>query len=155
MPKPTYVTGSEFLTRYDVSRSWGSGTSEVASNLVHFAEVQLDGMLASAFTVPFSDVPQTIKDITMDLAYCKSVLTKDPEKAKLFCPAVMDRIERIKNGMEPLVTDSGTILEPSGASQEIWSSTQNYHPVYSMLDAEDAASSVDSSRLQDEVDERS
>ncbi len=84
----------------------------------------------------------------MDLAYYKSLYTKDPGKAEEIRVAVIGRIEDIKAGKEFIFTGSYTTIQPNGLlTGEIWSNQKDYHPVHSMLGAEDSLTQVDSSYL--------
>ena len=149
-----YITYAELVLRYDVLKTWADSPAEVNSGLIFYAEVELNSLLASHFSVPFSDAHPTIKDLCMDLAYYKSLVTKDPEKAAQIKDVVMGRIENIKKGDEYIFTGSGTVIHPEGGSQEIWSPYDGYHPTFSMLDCTERASHVDSGLLKELRDER-
>jgi hypothetical protein len=150
----TYVDYEDVIARYSIIKTWGKSETEVTSDLIYFAEVELNGRLASHFSVPFAVAHPTVKDLTIDLCYYKALVTKDPEKAKLIHDAVIGRINDIKGGKEYIYTGSGTVI-PSGAEQEVWSTVKDYHPVHSMLDAESGYTQVDSSLIEDLEDERS
>jgi len=148
----SYADYNDVIIRYPIIASWGKTESEVSSDLIYFAEMELNGRLGSHFTVPFTTVYPIVKDLTIDLAYYRALRTKDPKKANEIRGAVMGRIDDIKAGKEFIYTGSGT-LEASGGI-EIWSTTEDYHPVHSMLDAEDPLTDISSERLYDEADER-
>lgn len=149
-----YVDYEDVIARYSVLKTWGKSESEVTSDLIYYAEMELNGRLASHFSVPFSVAHPTIKDLTIDLCYYKALITKDPEKAELIHDAVIGRIDDIKEGKEYIYTGSGTVI-PAGASQEIWSPIMDFHPVHSMLDAESPFTQIDSALIEDLEDERS
>ncbi len=144
---PAYATFEDLIIRYPVVKTWGKTDTEVNSGLIHFAERQLDGMLASAFTVPFVAAHPTVIDLTIDIAYARAMLRIDPEKAKEIRFAVLSRVKALKNGGEYLVTGSGTIA-PSGTDDTVWSSTENFHPTHSMLDAENVFTHISSAMLE-------
>jgi hypothetical protein len=148
-----YATYNEVITRYPIIKSWGKTEQEITSHLIYYAEVELNGLLSSHFTVPFSDGYPTVKDITIDLAYYKALVTRDPEKAGKIQDAIMGRIENIQKGEEYIWTGSDTI-QPLSAEQEVWSTTEDYHPVFGMHDAESVYSIVSSARLEAEEAER-
>ena len=93
-----YATYEEVTTRYSILKTWGKTKTEVSSDLIYFAEVELNSKMASHFSVPFSGSHPTVKDLTIDLAYYKALLTKDPDKAEKIMKAVDGRIGKIKNG---------------------------------------------------------
>ena len=147
-----YITYQELINRYSSIATWNMSQSIVNSDLIYYAEIELNSRLGTHFTVPFATAYPTIKDLTLDLAFYKALRTKDPKKANEIRKAVLGRIEDIKAGKEFIYTGSGT-LEASGGV-EIWSTTEDYHPVHSMLDAEDPLTDISSERLYDEADER-
>ena len=148
-----YSNYTEVIERYPMMSSWGDIQSHVSS-LVWFAEKQLDGMLATAYSVPFDPVPPVVKDLTIDITYYKALVTRDPEKASKIEDYIMGRIERIIKGKEKILSGSGTTLEVTSALQKVWSNIGCFHPVHSMLDPQHADVQVSSMRHSYEVDER-
>lgn len=144
----TYISSADLTARYDILASW----SDVDNTLIVYAEAELNQYLAPYFTVPFSPVSLSIKDITMDLAYCKSLRSKDPGKATDVCSGVYSRIEQMQ--LEGFATDSGTVISPSDATNEVYSTTEDYVMTHSMLDAESPSTHVDSNMQQDMISER-
>ena len=150
-----YITFKEATQRYPLLEDWAKQSSDVNSALLHYAEVHLDSMLASHFTVPFSGPPRVIKDLAIDLSYAKALLPRDREQYKTVMDEIKDRISDIKSGAESIVTDSGTIIAKSATGgAEIWSTTQDYHSVHSFLDAEDSYTHISSGQLQADQDAR-
>lgn len=154
-----YITYDDVVIRYPIVSKWASTKTEVDSGLIPFVENELDSRLASAFTVPFSDTPLIIKDLSMDLIYIKMLSTRISGKEQMVAyeklmGAFDKRIERLISGTDNIITDSGTIINPSGSANEIWSSNEDYPPTHSMLDAEDNVTRVSSERLYDEAWER-
>jgi len=147
-----YANYAEAIQRYPLLATWSQ--TNVESDLLYFAEMELNSLLASHFTVPFAAAHPTVKDLTIDLAYYRALRMKDPKKAREIREDIKGRIDDIKDGEEYIYTGSGTTIEPSGSGEEIWSTTMDYHPVHSMLDADDSLTMVSSERLQDEADER-
>ena len=146
-----YITGEDVFRRYPVMRNWGMTPQLVDSDLIPYAEAELNGLLSGAFAVPFTDGSSsfTIKDLSIELTYCKALFTKDPKQWTARHQAVLDRIERIKLGQETISdVGSGT----ASSLNEAWSSTINYAPVHGMADAED--SRIDPMQLRDERDKR-
>ncbi len=149
-----YITYADLVLRYDVLKTWADSDAEVNSGLIFFAEMEFNGLMASHFSVPFSAAHPTVMDICMDLAYYKSLVTKDPKKALEVKEAITGRIDQIKEGKEYIYTGSGTTIVPSGRGDSVWSPYQDYHPVFSMLDAENVYSEVSSELLEELEDER-
>lgn len=154
----SYATYAEVIRRYPLLEkhtAGGSYTAEtvVNSDLIYFAEIELNSRLGSHFSMPFTaPIPPTITDICIDLAYYRSIRYADPDRAEKLRTAIDGRIEAIKSGKEYIYTGSGTILTPNAATDEVWSTNMDYHPTHGMLDAEDSC--VDPDRLTDEHDER-
>ena len=146
----SYASYDQAIARYSLLSTWSR--TNVESDLLYYAANELNGMLAPCFTVPFAGNHPTVVDLNIDLAYYRALRTKDPEKAAKIRDAIIGRIEDIREGKEYIYTDSGTTLAPAGKGGEIWSTTQDYHPVHSMLDAEDER--IDEDRVDDEEDER-
>ncbi len=150
-----YITYSDCTIRYPILKKWhDENITMVNSDLIFYGEKELDGRLASHFTVPFSDTPSLIKDLAIDLVYLKSLISRDLEKATEFEKFFNSRIDRLKTGEEYLVTDSGTNIAPAASGTSIWSNTEDYHSVHSMLDAESEYTMISSEQLDAEENER-
>jgi len=151
-----YATYSDCSVRYPILSKWNpSSVSAVNSDLVYYAEKEIDGRLASHFAVPFTDVPPTISDLTIDYVYLKMLRSRDLDKAAEFEKILDARIERLKEGEEYIFTESGTTIAPAGASDGVWSNTKDYYPVHSILDADSPYAGFDSDMIDDEEDIRS
>lgn len=156
-----YTNYDEVILRYNSIATWqtsdanGSTETKVNSNLVYFAEVELNSKLAANFSVPFTTVYPTIKDLAIDFCYYKALSWRDPLKAKEIQEMLYERIDNINKGKDYIYTDSGTIVDPDAkGGPTIWSSTQDYAPTHSMLDAEDSVTHIDSNYQQDLEDAR-
>jgi hypothetical protein len=136
-------------------KSW-SGNSPMLNDEIGYAEKELNGRLATHFSTPFSGAHPTVKDLSIDLTYYRTLRLKDPDMAKKFKDDIIGRIEGLKKGDEYIYTDSNTtITADANLAGEIWSNVKDYHPTFSMLDPENSYSRVDSARLIAEEDERS
>lgn len=146
-----YIIGEDVFRRYPVMRTWGMTPELVTTDLIPYAEAELNGLLAGTFAVPFTDGSSsfTIKDLAIELSYCKALWTKDPKQWQARHQSILDRIDRIKLGQES-ISDVGSGM--TSTAQEPWSTTMNYAPVHGMADAED--SRIDPLQLQDERDKR-
>lgn len=147
-----YATADELIARHAVLKNWGYGPADVTSNLIYFAETELNGRLAPYYSTPFSDTPPTVKDLTIDLSYLKALYSRNLEEWVIRNDAFELRMTRITTGVEPIFTGSGAVYAAGGMP---WSSTQQYHPVHSFLDAEDPLTRVDCDLITEEVNERS
>lgn len=149
----SYATYSEMLQRYPAVEGRKGGATSVNSDLLHRATNYVNGRLSPLYSVPFSDTPLTVKDITMDVAYYYFLLDVDGKKAKAFRETEIDqRLKGIVEGREAIMTGSGTLGQST--DNVVWSSTEDYPPTFSMLDAEDSHSAVSSDRLDAEEAER-
>jgi hypothetical protein len=135
-------------------KSW-AGNSPMLNDEIGYAEKELNGRMATHFSVPFSGAHPTIKDLAIDLTYYRTVRLKDPEKAEKFKGAILGRIDDIKSGNEYIYTDSNTTIAPdSTKGNEIWSNMEDYEPTFSMLDVDNPYSQVSSQRQYDEEQAR-
>jgi hypothetical protein len=146
-----YIVYQDLFFRYPEIEEWSYTETHVNSNLIYYGEMQLNSLLATHFSVPFSAAHPTIKDLAIDLSYLKALRTKDPDKAAKIEKAILGRIENIKAGKEYIFTGSGT-LTPEASNMRVWSSTENYTPVHSMLDAD--VSEIDPDLLYDQEQAR-
>jgi hypothetical protein len=149
-----YITYANVLERYPMLKTW-SANSPYLNNDITYAEQELNGRLATHFSVPFSGAHPTIKDLAIDLVYYRSLRLKDPDHAEKFKESIIGRIEGLKKGDEYIYTDSNTTIEADATKAgEVWSNLEDYHPTFSMLDAENAKSVIDPDRIEAEEDER-
>lgn len=112
----------------------GKGADEVNSIHLYYAENQLDGLLASHFTVPFSNNNVTVKELAIDLTAIRlgRFKDKDAETAK---KDLFERIERLKNGEEAMLVSIGGTLVAMYRTETAWSSTQDYTPTFGVGDS--------------------
>lgn len=116
-----YIDWNDLVSRYPKLSTKG-GAGAVDSSFIQAVEYQLDGMLTGIFAIPFSDNNVTIKDLCIELCNVRmtSDYVKHGEKMK---KTLMDRIERIRNGYEAMMTNSGDVMYASG--DVIFSTTEN------------------------------
>ena len=146
-----YITPDELFFKYPSLAKLGAGNkSTVDSYFIAPAEDFLDGRLAGSFGTPFSTSYPIIKELTQMVIYFTAMANRDNKKSKAIEAIFDKRIKLILAG-ELAITD-GTDSEEI---QEIWSNVDGYHPVHSMLGAEDELTEISSERLSDEEDERS
>ena len=150
-----YNEFAEVVARYPILEKWRSNELDVTSHLIFYAEAELNGRLAQQFTIPFSPAPPVIKDLAGQYTYLHALQTRGKgEDAKAFREQLEARIKRILDGEEFIYSGSGTTFEAADSSSGIWSSNENYHPVHSMLDAENSKTVIDPDRLDAEESER-
>lgn len=136
-----YINWDDVVIRYPSIDNIG-GAAEVGSAWIGAVEAQLDGMLSPQFSVPFSSNNETIKDLAIELAYTRMGNLKVDE-SKDMREMFMERINRLKTGMESMITSSGDLVGLVGDT--VYSSTQNFNPVFEL----DAVTEweIDSSQL--------
>jgi len=146
-----YIDWDDITDRYSVlTKGNYAGSAEVDSAHIVYAENELDALLASTFTVPFSSNNLTAKDLSIDLTYCRVGNFKISER-KEFKEEIMEKINMLKNGEMSMITDSGDVLTTTGTTQA-WSSTEDYHPVFGL--GNEIQFQADSSRIIDEENDR-
>lgn len=124
-----YITWEDIADRYSIlEKGKFSGSDEANSAYILYAENQLDSLLASSFTVPFSSNNTTAKDLSIDLAYCRMGNFKIEDRIKLK-EEIMGTINMLKDGTMSMITNSGDVITTLG-STPTWSTTQAYHPVF-------------------------
>jgi hypothetical protein len=148
-----YTNYDEAIIIRPLLESAGINDIEVNSSFIYFAEKEVDGWFAGVFDVPFDPVPPQIKDITINLTYANALWYKDAESAIALKDEILARVKRIKEGEELLTTDSGQLLARN-PGQEIWSSNEDYSPVFDTHDYEESFVDVSSARLSAEESEK-
>lgn len=139
-----YTTPDEIKARYPLLTSLGDAL--VTSHHILMAEAEINGLLSSGFTVPFSDNVLTVKDLTQQLVYLRAANSKVADAEKMYV-TWLERVERIRGGGEALVTTSGDLLNSTAGG--ITSTTDDYRPTFGMRDYSEQ--SIDSQLLDDEA----
>jgi len=150
-----YIIYEDVIARYPSVATWGKTETEVNSDLIYYAEMELNSRLSAYYSVPFSASHPTVKDLAIELTYYKALVTKKPKEAEEVRKAILGRLDDLKEGREFIFTGSNTTIAPSGQEDEIWSTTQDYHPTHGMLDPANEYTGIDSDWLDDEESERS
>lgn len=143
-----YVSWDDVVARYGMINQVG-GAAEVGSAYIYYAEAELESRLAQHFTVPFSDNNITAKDLSIDLTLAKLLAYKDTKKYDLIMGQINERIDRLINKDDYMVTTSGDSLV-SDQSGQMWSSTSGYLPTFDNTDPIDLE--IDPDLVQDEFD---
>jgi len=124
----------------------------VSSAFVHYAEAHIEQVLGSGFTIPFSSNNVTAKDLMIDETFYRTQVFKDDEKSATMREQIDARIKALLSGDAAMITTSGDQLYQSGAMGTIFSTTEDYHPVFGMGDVREFI--VDSSQIEAESDAR-
>lgn len=125
---------------------------DVSSIFISDADALIDTYLAKRYEIPISDNP-VVRRISADLAIFNMLVEKLPETPDFFQP----RYDRAIRDLE-MLRDGDTILpgatQVSSGDQEAYSTTQDYHPVFSpVLDPINQA--VDKDQVDSDKDLRS
>jgi len=103
---------------------------DVSTIFIADAEGFVDAFLSRRYETPLSPVPRIITQITSDLAIFNMMVEKLPEVPDFFQPRydrAMSWLEMIRDGQMDLT--SQTVV--TTGDQDAWSSTEDYHPVFS------------------------
>lgn len=130
------------------------GATELDSAFIVPAELFIESYLSRAYEIPFLTTNQTAIDLTLDRAYYVYMRHRDSKRAKEIKEDLSDILKSILDGTVEMVTTSSVIV---GRKEELngvlWSSTQDYTPVFGMGDIIDFE--VDPDQVTDEEDARS
>lgn len=144
-----YVDWDDITLRHPSINNVG-GASEIGSAYIGYVEFEIDGMLASHFTVPFSNNNVTIKDLCIDRVYAKAGNLKIKE-VNMLNADIMATIDRLKMGSQVMMNTAGEAIFPS-IGDTIFSTTEDYNPVFGMGPTE--FFEVDSEQVYDEEQAR-
>lgn len=124
---PRYISWADVQRKYPLTTSIG-GASEVGSTYINRAEYQLDGILGTHFTVPFSSNNETIKDLAIDLTYMNIARGKD-DRVSDISSDFYHQISMLKMGEMVMMTSSGGVIAPDVA-QALYSKDMNAQPIF-------------------------
>jgi len=135
--------------RYPELDKLPNGNSPQTQNIIiGLAEALVHSKLSSRYTVPFSSNNYTARDLCIDAVFIQTQMTRQPDKVKLLRAYFDERITALQMGQADMVTDSGSVAI-TAIGDTIWSSTQDYHPVFGLGPIEKAV--VSSAQLLDEA----
>lgn len=114
-----------YITWSDVADTYPDWPKAVSANTVGNlwiprAEAEVDARLAPLYSVPFTPVPDLVRDLCIDLAYYKLIFAT--EKGEKLGESLKDRFEALLDG-SMVLTVSGS---PLGSSERAWSTHQDY-----------------------------
>lgn len=146
---PQVCSWSDVLLRYGELDKLPNVSSSATyqAQLIDLAEAAVNARLASQYTTPFSSNNLTAKDLIVDMVYVQNNLTRQPEKTKLLKDYLDERFKALLSGAADMITSSGTAAA-TVIGETVWSSTENYPPVFGMSDIEKSIPS--SEQLYDE-----
>ena len=131
-----YVTWSgDVLGRYPKLSRVDSDATRADSYYVAPAEYELDGMLGTRFSTPFSSNNMTARDIVVDLVFLRARSTQDKKESARLKEAVEDSIEALIAGRKHMITDAGDVLSTAGGAA--WSNTKGDTPIFGFGAAEE------------------
>ena len=123
---------------------------ELQASYVEGVEAWMDSYLAKQFTTPVSGTPPLLKDICIDLVYCKVAFNREKGIPKLKEDTLMILKDICSNAI--LMSDSdGTVITSNG--QAVWSTTEDYDATFSMLGPLNDL--IDPDLLEDLINDRS
>lgn len=145
-----YITESEVIARSARTADVGSVTN-IDSAYIVYAEAFIESELSGYFTTPFSDNNLTAKDLAIDESFRRIIQYRDTEKADSLAESIASRIEALRGGVKGMALIDGTIIASQGLDT-VWSSTEEYHPTFTMDKPEHWV--VSSEQINDLRDER-
>lgn len=112
----------------------------------------VDARLSSAFTTPFSSNNLTARDLNIyaaQLLFLEGRTSKQDDAAEL--RRLLDAwFKSLADGNGSMSLSDDTVLDATGAQFDVYSTAQDYTPVFNMLDP--IEQSVDTDRTDDEAD---
>lgn len=148
----SYATINDVFARYQPIKTMvGSEDIQVTSDVVSSvfiadAESIVNAYLSRRYVVPIIPVEPIITQIASDLSIFNMLVEKLPGTPDFFQPRhdrAINNLEMLRDGKMNL--SSSTII--SSGDQDAWSSTENYHPVFSPV-----LSQIDQRVDKDQVD---
>jgi hypothetical protein len=125
-----YVDWSYIVNRTPSANTAG-GSKEVDSAFIIPTEFEVDGLLSTHFTTPFSSNNMTVKELVADLVYAKMNVGKDKHAVK-YKERAMEMVDNLKAGTMNMILLDGTVV--GAVNGTAWSNTQDYHPVFGISD---------------------
>ncbi|HEX7012328.1 MAG TPA: hypothetical protein VF161_06270 [Steroidobacteraceae bacterium] len=143
-----YITWDDVVHRFT---GFGdiAGAVKAASHYIAYAEAEIDAALGARFSVPFSNNNLTVRDLAIDMVYLRGIRGRSEEYKEIKAD-VSSRIAALLDGSMVMVTASAEVIQAS--NEQAWSSTQDYHRVFALLD--DTLLLPSSDQLLDEALER-
>jgi len=121
------------------------------------ADTIINAKLSKRYSVPFSDTPPLIKEISTGLScyfIMRDMFTRDGQNKNDWVDEYkmyLEMLDQIVNGEIPLVDNEGTAISQSEVD-DLWSNTQDYDTITDMDDIENWK--IDGDRTDDIGDTR-
>ncbi len=143
-----YIDWSAIADRYPTVGDLSE--SDVTTPYIVPSEFEIDAMLATHFTVPFSSNNYTVHDLAIDWTYARLIKRAHPDLSKMVMDEVKGKIMDLKTGKAVMLTNS---FDSVGAVGDlIFSTTQDYPPTFGV--GHDADMLISSEQLYDEQQDR-
>ena len=126
----TYINWADVANRYIDSVKLAPGSEAMKASFINGAEALIDAAAAARYPVPFSPVPELIKDLAIDVTYLKLVMRQDPKTTKALREDVKSRLDGIRDGTLTVVVSGAAIGNP----ESVWSTTQDYSSSFGVDD---------------------
>lgn len=129
-----YATYSEFTEVYSIK---GVSQSDITSYWLYHGSLRVNESLGGFFVTPFSSNNHTARDLSIHFTYLgieSRLRTSQPTDIKIK-GELQQRITDIRCGNTPMILDDGTSVFASTTKLDAWSSTEDYNPVFNMLDS--------------------
>ena len=125
-----YIEWDDVVDRYPALSSLG-GSDELTPTFIDYSESFIDGLLASNFTVPFSNNNMTVRDLSIDICYFRAGRFKLEDAAAVYSTTMMT-INMLNSGKLQMINTSGELIAIN-QSGRVYSTTQSYHSAFGML----------------------
>lgn len=145
------ITWNDVVNRYPEFNTLPSAQGvDVRNELVAYAEAEVHSRLAARYTTPFSSNNYTARTLAVDTMYVQLQTTRQPEKAKALRELLDARYTALLDGTSSMIDSLGAVITMVGDT--VWSSTQDYPPVFGVGPIEYAI--VSSEQVYDEANTR-
>ena len=131
----TYATYSEFTQVYSLK---GVSQTEINSYWLPHGALRVNENLGGFFTTPFSSNNHTARDLSIHFAYLginARARTSQPQDIPIR-NELEQRITDITCGNAPMILDDGSLIQSPTTKFNAWSSTQQYEPMFNVLEPE-------------------
>jgi len=145
-----YIDWEDVIDRYPVLNTLG-GSDEISSTYIVYAEAMTEGLLASKYTVPFSNNNMTVKDLSIDYAYWMAARFKLEDAVAVYS-AYFGTIRMLKKDQMEMILTDGTLVTDARKNTGIYSTTQSYHSAFGIDEPDNWR--VDSDQMSDAQDSR-
>lgn len=144
-----YITWADVTARYHRLTTLPNSSAALHESFIAGAEAEVDGRLAAAYTPPFEDTNQTVRDLAVDVTFLKTGVLNQEEYDRMLA-RIDKRFERLLIGSEKMITTSGDLL--AGGISQAWSNTMDHHSAFGYLDEPEL--NFDQDQLEDEAEVR-